>query len=184
MFHLFSLSDIKRSTLSCFCLSCGGSTHLVSLLSVQCNRLLHNFTQLTIRARASTCSIFCLSAFFSEMKAAAVQVRFCSVCCLGLTSLPALLPISQVSTHDVLPNSVLLCQVAGLVCACCPKCHVVHCFFSSAVPNPGAFVVFTRKFWRGVGSSSHALAHPCGFCAKPQILQKHHHLLTPPQRSM
>ena len=129
MFHLFSLSDIKRSTLSCFCLSCGGSTHLVSLLSVQCNRLLHNFTQLTIRARASTCSIFCLSAFFSEMKAAAVQVRFCQISCSGLTSLPALLPIGAVTTCHVLPNSVLLCQSVGLVRACCPKRRVVHCLF-------------------------------------------------------
>ena len=110
--------------------------------------------------------IFFASLSFHEMKAAVVRVCLRQICCSGLTSPPAFLPIGHVSIHDVPPNSVLLCQTVGLVRACRPKCRVVRLFFPSADSNPGAFVVFTHKFWRGVGSFSCLGAPMCFFAHK------------------
>ena len=50
------------------------------------------------------------------------------------------------------PNSVLLGRCVWLVRAGRQKPRLVHRIFFLLSPNPGAFVIFTHRFWRGVGN--------------------------------
>lgn len=60
-------------------------------------------------------------------------------------------PACTRSPLKVPPNSVLSGRYVWLVRAGRPKPRLVRPIFFSSPPNPGAFVIFTHRFWRGVG---------------------------------
>ena len=88
-------------------------------------------------------------------------------------------PACTRSQLELPPNSVLLGRCVWLVRAGRPKPRLVHRIFFSLSPNPGAFVIFTHRFWRGVGNHfrlwrTHGiLAQELKFCGNAEFVSSY-----------